>query len=149
MGSTACSDPGFAVLQFLYTSQGIVHPNGTGQNSKDKPLGFFYHQQRCASTVHVVLLLGLRGCFPVPACSMCFSACSTCFYSKHQTRLAGYSDWQVAGMCLFSLDNDISIFSSLCFNGTPNLILIVWEAITHNRFSIPLTLWPSANVKAT
>ena len=41
------------------------------------------HQQGCASTVHVVLLLGLRGRCLVPAC---FSACSVYFsiqYVKH------------------------------------------------------------------
>ena len=82
-GLATCSDPGFAVFQlsfmlgkqekgqFLYTSQGIVHPNGTGQNSNDVPLALF-----SAISNDVPALLTL----------CCCSACEAVFASLHIPR---------------------------------------------------------------
>ena len=98
MGSTTCSDPGFyspptfvkawetGKRQFLYVSRSIVHPNGTSQTANHEPLALFLPISndvqallRCASTVYVMVLFGLRGRLPILVFSTCFSAFSTCF----------------------------------------------------------------------
>ena len=83
--------------QFLCTSHGIVHPNGTGQNGNDKPLYFFF----------------------LPSVTMC-QHCSLCvvdrlarafilslrvhvlFHSKRRALLTSYSDWQAPLTCLIA-----------------------------------------------
>ena len=81
--------------QFLYTSWGIVHLNGTGQNSNDECQAFFLLPSvtMCQHCLHCVVAglvsLACEAVFPslhVPCaflCSMHFSVCSMCFSVFH------------------------------------------------------------------
>ena len=72
----------------FYSSQGIVHPNCTGQNSNDEPLSFSVISDNVPNSVHFALLLPSEGRFILTFSQRHTSGLVLCFPSVANAALA-------------------------------------------------------------
>ena len=105
VGSTTCSNPGFAILQpsFSLVTQGkrqfllyfSEHRSSEWHWTKQQwraPRFFFPAVSNDMPALFTLCCCSAWCRFPVSACSHLL------FHSKHRARLTGYSDWQAAWM---------------------------------------------------
>ena len=104
-----------------YTSWGIIFPDGTGQNS---PLPFYFAIRKgVPNTIQLVLVLGVLGHFPIPACSMSFSV-----QSAEHSWLATVTDRLGRHVCWTS-DLFLSVSFSVGLKKKKNLSLSVFPSL--------------------